>query len=147
MKISIILYFVLITLLVTSLIAAEVYIESFTANSDGNNITVKWRTASEDGLNSFTVERSSNDSYFKAIHSTDAKGMPGSYYFVDEEAFMKEIAHSKYDNDMTLNEKNYKYRLKLIKSDKTFIYTDEISVAHNPSSIRRTWGMIKEMFK
>lgn len=147
MKKGIILYFVLISLVISSLIAAEIYIESFTANSDGNNITIKWRTASEDNLQSFSLERSSNDAYFKAIHSTDAKGMPGNYYYVDEEAFMKEIARSKYDNDMTLSENNYKYRLKLIKSDKTFIYTDEITVAHNPSSIRRTWGMIKEMFK
>lgn len=142
------LYLFVFAIIVTQLVASDLFIESFTANSDGKNITIRWRTTSEDNLNSFALERSNNNSYFKQIYEADSKGMPSYYSFVDEEAFMKEIAlESSKNEDQLLSENNYTYRLKVIKSDNTFLYTDAISVAHNPSSIRRTWGMIKEMFK
>ena len=44
-------------------------------------------------------------------------------------------------------ESEYSYRLKVFFKDHTYKYSDEINVTHKTSSIRRTWGMIKEMFK
>jgi hypothetical protein len=50
-------------------------------------------------------------------------------------------------NDDLMSQKTYSYRLKIIFSDNTYIYSDIALVKHKPSSIRRTWGMIKEMFR
>ena len=99
-------------------------------------------------MDKYVIERSADNSYFKAIHDVDCKGHPNYYNFVDEEAFMKDITYGeKNKNDELQSENEYKYRIKIVKSNKSFLYTDAINVAHNPSSIRRTWGMIKEMFK
>lgn len=131
-----------------ALLATSSVIESFTATSDGESITVNWRSLDENNINKFVVERSADQSYFKAIHEENSKGAPSYYTFIDEEAFMKETSSpNKENNDRVLTGNNYKYRIKVISKDNSYQYTDAISIAHNTSSIRKTWGMIKEMFK
>jgi hypothetical protein len=48
-------------------------------------------------------------------------------------------------NDVQNNQ--LQYRLKLVRPDKSFTYSNSVSVTHSVSSIKRTWGMIKEMFR
>jgi hypothetical protein len=47
----------------------------------------------------------------------------------------------------TLNKNFYSYRLKAVYTNGSSHYSDEVRVNHTINSIRRTWGMIKEMFK
>jgi hypothetical protein len=41
----------------------------------------------------------------------------------------------------------YSYRIKVIAFDNSVSYSNIVSVSHSVSGIRRTWGMIKEMFR
>lgn len=113
------------------------------AESQQDKIVVTWSSKDESNVQSYIIERSKNNSYFKKITTVDAKGSSSEYRYVDEEVFMKAG-----ESDQIQEEGNYSYRLKIVKSnDALNQYSDVVSVSHSPSSVRRTWGMIKEMFR
>ncbi|HRP01398.1 MAG TPA: hypothetical protein PLE30_02010 [Candidatus Kapabacteria bacterium] len=122
--------------------ANESVIRSFTAESGGDYVTVKWTTENEANVKQFEVERSAADNNFKKIHQKLSDGKASNYSYIDEEAFMKQGS-----SDELQAQKVYSYRIKVVYKDNSNSYTDEAYVAHKPSSIRRTWGMIKEMFR
>lgn len=124
-------------------LAAQNYINTLNATSDGTKVTVKWTTIDENGLDRFEVERSNSDGYFNSIGDEDAKGMPASYSFIDDNELMKDSD----DNPDFQSQNQYSYRIKIVKKDQSFEYSNTVSVTHNTSSIRKTWGMIKEMFR
>lgn len=136
---------IIILLLMTTCLATAQsnYLSYFNAKSDGKNITVEWKTLDESQISRFEVERAGNDNIFKYVHSLEKKGIGYSYQFIDEDAFRRS------DNGeiTTQSKTTFSYRLKIIKLDGSNIYSNSIFVAHNVSSIRRTWGMIKEMFR
>lgn len=125
-----------------ALIAGETILESFTAKSDGKVITVEWKSTVENNINRYEVERSNSDDNFIYVTSIDARGYPSNYKYIDEEAFMRGG-----DSDTPLFKNLYYYRIKIVKNDGTYVYSNTINVTHYISSIRRTWGMIKEMFR
>jgi len=139
-RIAFIIFFVLTA--IALVFASDSVIKSFSAESGGDNVTIKWSTDNEVNIKQFDVERSAADNNFKKIHQKISLGKSNSYSFVDEEAFMKQ------DNNPSLqSQKVYSYRIKIVYKDNSNTYSDEAYVAHKPSSIRRTWGMIKEMFR
>lgn len=123
-----------------TLFAIETIIQNFTATSNGKDIIIEFRTISENNVLKFEIERSINNSPFKKITTFEAKGFPNVYKFIDEGAFLKE-------NENNTQASNYSYRIKIVFSDKTFTYSNSISVSHAVNSFHRTWGMIKEMFR
>ncbi|MBK9248765.1 MAG: hypothetical protein IPM69_11765 [Ignavibacteria bacterium] len=128
---------------VTSLYAAEISLDYFTAKSDGKTITVSWKSSSERNLQRYEIERSGLDMTFKTIAQIDAKGAQSSYYYSDEDAFMKQND----DNPTLTQQTKYSYRLKYVGTDNTSTYSSPTNVSHSVSGVRRTWGMIKEMFR
>ncbi|OGU41404.1 MAG: hypothetical protein A2X61_13130 [Ignavibacteria bacterium GWB2_35_12] len=124
-----------------SLIAGDNLLDSFNAKSDGKNITIEWKSADESSVSRYELERTNSANNFTYLTSQDAKGSYYSYKYVDEEAFMKD------DNTGTQNKSIYTYRLKIVKKDNSVSYSNNVTVTHNVSGIRRTWGMIKEMFR
>jgi len=139
---------VLILVCVGLLYASDGIFRSFTANSNGSVITIEWRTGNENGLTKFEIERSSNSGSFFKIADESAKGFSTTYKYVDSDAFMKsnEILTGKF-NDQPLSKNSYTYRLKAIYSNGNAVYSDEVNVSHTINSVRRTWGMIKELFR
>lgn len=134
-------YFILIALIsIVSLAYGDTLIKYFTAKSDGNSITVSWQANDESAILRYELERGSEEGVFQKVESFDAKGTGYSYSFIDEGAYLK-------DGDHKLQETTYQYRLKIIKSQNTVSYSNTVNVIHDVSSIRRTWGMIKEMFR
>lgn len=130
--------------LITIGLASDSVIQSFTAESSGDNVTVRWSTSDESLVKRFEIERSVGEQNYKRIHIITAKGVPSNYNYRDEEAFMKEEIEYRPD----LQSQNfYTYRIKVIYKDNTSNFSDVAYVRHNTSSIRRTWGMIKEMFR
>jgi len=125
------------------LIAGNTLLDSFKASSDGKAIKLEWRSSDESGISRFDIERAGTDMNFRFVKSIDAKGYPTSYIFTDDEAFFK----GEGDQNNVQLKTTYYYRLKIVRSDNTFSYSDNANVQHNPSGLRRTWGMIKEMFK
>lgn len=122
------------------LFAMEITIASFTAKSDGKDITLRWESTKETQVLHYEVLRSmQNTNDYKTIATVAAKGS-SSYTFIDEDAYMKG------NGGTTTNGTLYSYRLRIVGDSGTTL-SDPISVTHNVSSVRRTWGMIKEMFR
>lgn len=118
-------------------------INTFRAFSNGTNITVEWSTSDESYIKQFELQRSNNSSLFKKVKSLDANGKASDYKYVDEDALLKQGN----ETPNVQSGKVYSYRIKMVYSNGTEELSDAISVTHQTNSIRRTWGMIKELFR
>ena len=112
------------------------YLDYFHAKSDGNNITIEWKTQAENGVQSFEIQRKAgSNGEFIAIGSADPKGSNSYYTFIDRSAFKSSLSI-------------YVYRLKIVDgSGNSSGYSNEVTVSHNVSGVKRTWGSIKAMFR
>lgn len=135
----------ILLLLSTKLFATDNALEFLKASSDGNVITIEWKSLIEDGIQYYEIERASDNTPFNKITTVQTKGNGSYYKYVDEEALRK--VGAKIKADIPLVQTNYSYRLKIIKKDNSFYYSNSVNVTHSVSIIKRTWGMIKEMFK
>ena len=108
----------------------------FNARSEGYNIILSWQTAQENGLMEFIIQRRTIDGSFFDISRVKARGDNSFYSYVDEDVFSKE-------NNL------FVYRLKMINYDPNIppVYSEEVTVSHNVSSVKRTWGSIKALFR
>ncbi len=91
-----------------------VELTSLTANVNGSNVTINWKTATETNNKGFAVERKIKSGTFEQIGFVAGYGTTTerrSYAFTDTK----------------LDVGNYTYRLKQIDFDGTFKYTDEVS--------------------
>jgi len=126
---------VFLTLLLSTTLFAGAIIISFTAESDGENIILKWTTTQESNLHYFVVERKAVGGSFGLVSQPiQSKGDNSSYEFTDENAFKA--------NDVL-----FVYRLKIVDEDNNVSYSGEVSVTHSVSSVKRTWGSIKALFR
>jgi len=120
--------------LVSTLFAGAVIID-ISATSNGENIVVRWNTAEEASMQHFLIERKSVNSSFGPVSDLiEAKGNNSTYEFVDENAYKTSDAI-------------YVYRLKIVETSGNIAHSGEISVSHNVSSVKRTWGSIKALFR
>jgi len=109
-------------------------VEYFTAQSQNDNIIVRWKTSDETGVQKFILERSTNQSSeFLKLAEINPKGNNSIYEYVDASAFKQ-------------TDNIYFYRLQIITANGSF-YVGPISVLHRVSSVKRTWGSIKAMFR
>jgi hypothetical protein len=106
------------------------------AHSDGNNVTIQWGTTEEVFLSEFVVERQagSEGGFIPVPPSVAPKGNNSFYEFVDQTAF-KTITSV------------YQYRIKIVSQDGSYTYSKTVTVSHNVSSVKRTWGSLKAMFR
>ena len=113
----------------------------FLATSDGTTITLKWKSTDERAVAHYEIERSSPNQPWTLVKVQETKGTGYQYVYNDDDAFMKKGSTGLLQNTV------FNYRIKILKFDNTFEYTNDITVIHSVSGIKRTWGMIKEMFK
>ena len=111
---------------------------SLQAFSDGINITIRWVTENENNIISFEILRSTSyNGGYGSIATIDPKG-PSVYEFVDNSAFKRTTTI-------------YFYRIKVKYSNSESYYPalnePPITVNHNVSGVRKTWGSIKAMFR
>lgn len=105
------------------------------AKSDGNNVTVQWGTGDESLILGFEVERRSGTTGdFITVADVPKKGSNSLYEFVDKSAFK---------TTGTI----YQYRIKILKKQGNTEYSAIVTVSHNVSSVKRTWGSLKAMFR
>jgi hypothetical protein len=108
---------------------------SLSAESDGSIITVRWMSEDEIGLVSFELERKAGlNGQFFLLTTLSPRGDNSSYEFKDDTA-------------LRVVESIYEYRVKAVMSDGSSVYSPEVTVIHTVSSVRRTWGSIKAMFR
>jgi len=120
--------------------AASQIIESFTAVVVSDAINIEWKTSSEENIARFEIQRLQGTT-FKTISSKTAIGKPSSYKYIDSDNFSKGAT-----TDSQQSSYQATYRIKIVFSDYHTTYSDETSVTRH-SSIKRTLGMLKEMFK
>ena len=106
---------------------------SLSAFSNGSGIVVRWISDDEQDVRGYQVERRAGaDGAFMQL--TDpyiaCKGNGSSYEFLDNTAFR-------------VTDNLYQYRVTAIGNGNTYYVT----VTHNISSVKRTWGSIKAMFR
>ena len=122
-------------------------IDTFTARPDGDGVTLEWRAQSEVGIKSYTIERadvrSTND--FVEAGTVTATGSYSLYKFHDGRINTIGLAGGQGNATKTLANA-YKYRLRMNLSTGELSYSQTVNVTTPSSGVRRTWGMIKEMF-
>ncbi len=126
----------ILLLLAVGEIIASANLLMFNAHSEGDNIILTWQTAEEDGTMEFVIQRRTLNGSFFDIDRVKAKGDNSFYSYTDEDVFSKE-------NGI------YIYRLKIVNYNPNIppTFSDEVTVSHNVSSVKRTWGSIKALFR
>jgi hypothetical protein len=109
-------------------------IDYFKAKGVGDRVVLEWRSISEEGLKSYSIERKrENQTEFEELKVIDPKGN-GSIYQFDDLGLYK-----------TSSEK-VNYRLKITGEGSSYYYMDA-TASYTSTTVRRTWGSIKAMFK
>lgn len=124
---------ILLLLLIATFLLANAVITEWKAEPQQNKITLQWRTSSEVNVKKFVVERSTDNNHFVDIGEITARG-PGYLYKYE-------------DNELGIINSIFYYRLRIIDLDNSFQRTDVLTVIPNISSISRTWGSIKALFR
>jgi hypothetical protein len=127
-----------------SLFAVSLGLQNFTANAEGANISIRFVSQNETGISSFQLERAKENSQnFVLIKELTPKGNFQSYLYLDEGPFLKK---SKFEESKN-SEDIYVYRVKAVYQDGSIALSDNANITHKTSSVNKTWGMIKEMFR
>lgn len=123
-----------------TMLYAGVDIKKFSLEPGYNRVTVKWEVAGEDDVKGYEVQRGLNDRDFSKIAFIDYKqsnGPVNKYQYIDQTVFKQQNQTGR----------TYYYRLKIVKKDGSFEYSQVESVTPTISSARQTWGSIKAMFR
>jgi hypothetical protein len=108
---------------------------SLSAHSDGVRIYVRWISEDESGVARFEVERKAGlNGQFILLAQVAPRGNNSPYEYVDDSPFR-------------VTESIYQYRVKVVMASGEVMYFGPVTVPHNPSTVRRTWGSIKAMFR
>lgn len=94
-----------------------VELTSFTVSASGNNVLLKWSTASERNNQGFEVQRRTHNSEYQVVS------------FVSGAGTTTETRHYTFNDEVSNG--NYTYRLKQIDYDGTFEYSSEVEVDVN----------------
>lgn len=134
-----ILLYILFTFLLTGIAQTDIIKSgSVQAFSDGINITIRWATENESNIIAFEILRSASyNGGFITIATVNPKG-PSVYEYIDNSAFRR-----------TTTIYYYRIKVKFSSGETYFPALNEapITVDHNVSGVRRTWGSIKAMFR
>lgn len=126
-------YFISFIILSALITYAGVDLLKFSARSQNGNVVVSWQTVTESNLNHFVVERKTVNGSFMELGNVSPRS-DKNYEYVDQSAFKT-------------SDQLYVYRLKIVDNDGSVSYSEEKAVAHNVSSVKRTWGSIKALFR
>ena len=125
--------YILVLLTVTAIFAGT-FLEYFHGRSEGDDVRLEWKTREEVNLQHFKIERKTPQNSFVEISTVQPKGSNSYYTYLDQSAYKT--------TDMI-----FIYRLKIIDTNGQTSYSNEVTVSHNVSGVKRTWGSIKAMFR
>lgn len=127
---------------IVTAVAVEATVDYLRARSTGSEVVIEWRSGDESNVRHYVVERAGEDQVFRAVTTIRAEGSNKTYTYKDTEAFGKDEGA-----DRQLAGTYFTYRLNIVMSDNSSTYSTTAGVSHNVSTVKRTWGMIKEMFR
>ena len=114
--------------------AGPVKDNSLAASSNGTNIFISWLSDDESGVLYYELERKAGSGQFVALSRITPMGNNASYNYTDDSAFR-------------VTDNLYQYRVRAVFSNGASVTYGPIAVSHSVSSVRRTWGSIKAMFR
>ena len=106
---------------------------TLSAYSNGTNVIVRWVSEDERGVTGYSIERKAGvDGPFVplTLSPRECRGHNEAYEFLDQTAFRTA-------------DQLYQYKITAVGSGAVYYVT----VNHSVSSVRRTWGSIKAMFR
>ncbi len=123
-------------------------IDSFTARPDGDGITLEWHSEIETGITGYTVQRADvqTPDNFQNIGTVSATGNYSYYKFHDAPVSSAPIGGSGQNGTVRTLSDAFRYRLQINLTSGDISYSQTVNVTKPSSGVRRTWGMIKEMF-
>jgi hypothetical protein len=124
----------IIILLAVTVIYAGAFLEYFQGRSEGEDIKLEWKTGEEVNLQDFKIERKTPQNSFVEIGTVQPKGSNSYYSYLDQSAYK-------------MSGLIFIYRLKIVDTNGQASYSGEVTVSHNVSGVKRTWGSIKAMFR
>jgi hypothetical protein len=125
--------YILVLLTVTAIFAGT-FLEYFHGRSEGDDVRLEWKTREEVNLQHFKIERKTPQNSFVEISTVQPKGNNSYYTYLDQSAYKT-------------TEMIFIYRLKIVDTGGQTSYSNEVTVSHNVSGVKRTWGSIKAMFR
>ncbi len=122
-------------------------VDSFTARPDGDGITLEWHSEVEAGISRYSVQRADINSpdNFQDVGDVSATGNYSYYKFHDSPTSSIGIA-AQGSGSVVPSSEAYRYRLEINLTSGDISYSQTVNVTKPSSGVRRTWGMIKEMF-
>ncbi len=128
-------FLVLFLLITTSALSGSIREGTMQARSDGSNVTIQWGSTDESTVKEFVIERRSGTAgEFISIAVIAKQGSNSFYEYVDKSAFKSTGSV-------------YQYRIKIISSSGGVELSNVITISHNVSGVKRTWGSLKAMFR
>lgn len=125
----------LVVFLNFTLLFGGALIQYFVADSDGDNIVLSWQSTSEQNVKQYEVLRGPDKDHLSLITTIKSKGDNSNYSYVDESAYKT-------------TDSFYAYGLVIVDHDGSRSDPMNTFVTHNGvSSVKRTWGSIKALFR
>ncbi len=121
-------------LVIAAAVYAGTFLDYFQGRSEGEDVLLEWKTSAEVDLKHFAIERKTPQNPYIELAIVEPKGSNSFYSYVDEAAY-KTV-------DLV-----FIYRLKIVDNDGSTSFSAEVTVSHNVSGVKRTWGSIKAMFR
>lgn len=121
-------------LVIAAAVYAGTFLDYFQGRSEGEDVLLEWKTSAEVDLKHFAIERKTPQNPYIELAIVEPKGSNSFYSYVDEAAYKTA--------DLV-----FIYRLKIVDNDGSTSFSAEVTVSHNVSGVKRTWGSIKAMFR
>jgi hypothetical protein len=125
---------ILFLILSAGIILPGAFLLKFTVSSSNGNIVLDWQCSSETNLKDYVVQRKTVTGSYSDIATVQLRS-DMNYEYTDQTAYKNE-------------DQVYIYRIEIVDNDGSLSYSKELSVVHsNISSVKRTWGSIKALFR
>lgn len=130
-------YLIALLIFTSGLIFAGANIpQGLSVRSSGNKVIIAWQAISESNVKEYIIEKKSDTGGWASVGSPITPRADMNYEFVDADVY-KTTAGSW-----------YKYRLKIVDNDGSVSYLEQVGmISPNISSVKRTWGSIKALFR
>jgi hypothetical protein len=111
---------------------------NFSVEPEGRDIVISWEMTDQTGVRHFFVERGPifDDQQYIRLNGNNPESVRPSrkYEYVDRTAYKDDGS-------------GFYYRIAIVENDGTIFYSEPLSPLGKISSVRRTWGSIKSMFR
>lgn len=122
--------------LIATIVSYAIVLDDFTVTPGNSRITIRWEASSEIGLLKYKLERSVDGTPFVEIATVNPRGDHQIYQYVDTDIY-----------SLDSQPRVFAYRIKFQMRNGTYSYSPIRETTMHLSSIRKTWGSIKAMFR